>query len=169
MMGICKHCRNDKKHVSYVEVFREGTEATLLICDECRGEYSWMGCAQNVTRQTWVSCWMRKPLRQSVTSAEIKCPLPNKHALFCRIDENNYNRQSMFFLPVATPLIGILYAFLLALSSGCGHSMGSACHPTLWKSRILSISSVRSRTCCLFQMAFRPCIGSRSPCTPWSK
>jgi len=40
MMGICNNCGNGKKYVSYVEVFRDGTEATLLICDECRGESS---------------------------------------------------------------------------------------------------------------------------------
>lgn len=168
MMGICNNCGNDKKYVSYIEVFRDGTEVTLLVCDECRGVYSWTECAQNATRQTWASYWMRKPLRQYATSAEIKTMsvVKQARALSCRTYGNNHNRQSTVVLPVATSLIVVLSAFLLALSSGCSHNMGSACHPSLWRAHILSISSVRSHTCCLFQMAFQPCIWSRFPCTP---
>ena len=170
MMGICNNCGNDKKYVSYIEVFRDGTEVTLLICDECRGVYSWTECAQNATRQTWASYWTRKPSRQSVTSAEIKTMSIVKQACTFLPDiGNNYNRQSRVVLPVATSLIVVLSAYLWALSSGCSHSMGSACHPSLWRARILSISSARSHTCCLFQTAFRPCIWSRFPCIPWSK
>ena len=39
MMGICNNCGNDKKYMSYVEIFRKGTEATLLVYDECKEKF----------------------------------------------------------------------------------------------------------------------------------